>query len=76
MHNAAKDFKPPKWRSGLRHCISVLKVYLHTLVQSWALSQLDVIVSPIGWCTIDPALSELGDGLAGVGSQIRVTFFV
>ena len=38
----------PEWRSGLRHCISVLEVSLQTLVRFQAVSQLVVIGSPIG----------------------------
>uniref|UniRef100_A0AAZ3RKP9 U1-type domain-containing protein n=1 Tax=Oncorhynchus tshawytscha TaxID=74940 RepID=A0AAZ3RKP9_ONCTS len=57
---------PPEWRSGLRHCIGVLAVSLQTQVRSRAVSQPAMIWSPIGQCTISPASSGLGDGLAVV----------
>jgi hypothetical protein len=43
-----RNTRAPKWRGGLWHCISVLEVLLQTLVRSWAVSHLAVIVSPIG----------------------------
>jgi hypothetical protein len=47
----------PEWRSGLRHCISVLEESLQTLVRFQAESQPAVIESPIGRLTIDPVSS-------------------
>jgi hypothetical protein len=49
-------------RSGLRHCISVLKASLQAPVRFQAVSQPAVIGSPIGQHTIGPALSRLGFG--------------
>ena len=52
----------PEWCSGLRHCISVLEASLQTVVRFQAVSQLAVIGSPIGQCTIGPASLGLGCG--------------
>lgn len=57
-----KDGGPP---SGLRLCIAVLAVSLQILVRLQAVSQLAVTGSPRGRCPIRPALSVLGEGLAG-----------
>ena len=46
----------PEWRSGLRHCISVLEAALQILVEFQAVSQPAVIGSPIGWHTISPVV--------------------
>ena len=52
----------PEWRSGLRHCISMLEASLQTLIRFQAVSQRAVIGSPIGRHTIGPTLSGLGLG--------------
>ena len=57
---------PPEWSSGLRHCIAVAS--LQTRERSRAVSQLAMTWSLIGQCTIDPASSGLGEGLAGGAS--------
>ena len=43
---------PPEWRSGLRHCIIVLEALLQTRVNSRAVPQPAVAVSPLGQGTI------------------------
>jgi hypothetical protein len=48
--------KASEWRSGLRHCSSVLEVSLQTLVRFQPISQPAVIGSPIGRCTIWPSI--------------------
>jgi hypothetical protein len=58
---------PPEWHSGLRHCISVLEASLQTRVQSQVCVTLAVTGIPIGWCTIGPVSSRLGEGVAGGG---------
>ena len=50
-------FKAPEWRSGLRHCISVLEASVQTLVRSRAVLQPAVIWSPIERRAIGPAPS-------------------
>ena len=57
-----EGFCAPEWRSGLRHCISVLEVSLQYLVQIQAASHLAVIGSRIGRHTIGAALSGFGRG--------------
>jgi hypothetical protein len=52
----------PEWRSGLRHYISVPEASLQTLVRFQAVSQLSVVGSPIGQCTIGPASLGFGRG--------------
>ena len=56
---------PPEWCGGLRHCIAVLAVPVEILVRVQALSQPSMTGRPMGWCTIGPATSGLGEGLAG-----------
>jgi hypothetical protein len=63
-----KQYMAPEWRRDLRHCIAVLEVSLQNLIRSWAVSQLAVIGSPIGWHTIGQALGEV---LAG-GKNIYI----
>jgi hypothetical protein len=53
---------PPEWRSGLGHGIMMLEVSLQTRVWSRAVSQLAVTLKRQ---VIGPALSGLGEGLAG-----------
>ena len=59
-------FGPPEWCSGLRHSIAVLAVALEIMVRVQALSQPAATRSAaMGRRTINPALPELGEGLAG-----------
>ena len=55
----------PEWHSGLRHCIAVLEAALQTRLRSKPLSQLAMTGRPMRRCTIGPASSGLGEGLAG-----------
>ena len=54
--------RPHEWRSGLRHCISVLEASLQTLVQFQAVSQPAVIVPRRMGLPIGLASSGLGFG--------------
>ena len=56
--------RPPEWRSGLRHCITVLAVPLEILVQVQARSQPATTERPMGQRTIGPTLARLGESLA------------
>ncbi|XP_036803487.1 tyrosine-protein phosphatase non-receptor type 18 isoform X3 [Oncorhynchus mykiss] len=56
----------PEGLSGKGNCISVPEASLQTLVQSWGVSLLDVMASPIGRRTIGPASSGAGCGRTGV----------
>ena len=66
-------WRAPKWRSGLRHCISVLEASLQTLVRSWAVTQPAVIRRPTRRRTYGTASSELKEGLAGVGRHCKIS---
>jgi hypothetical protein len=66
------QYLAPEWHSGLRLWISVHEASLQTLVRSLAVSQPAVIGSPIGRCTIGPALSGLGEDLARVGRHCKI----
>ena len=61
-----------EWRSGLRHCNSMLEVSLQTLVRSRVVSQKAVIGSPKGRRTIGSASSGLREGLAGIGHHCKI----
>jgi hypothetical protein len=56
--------RPPEWRSGLRHCITVLEASLQPLVRFQTVSQLAVTRRHMRRCTIGPTSSRLGEGLA------------
>ncbi|XP_070295983.1 AT-rich interactive domain-containing protein 4B-like [Salvelinus sp. IW2-2015] len=60
------EWETPEWRSGLRHCISVLEASLQTLVRFQAVSQLPVIGSPIGH-----QLAQRHPGLAGISRHCK-----
>jgi hypothetical protein len=61
---------PPKWRSGLRHCIAVLEVSLQTWVRSQAVLQPAVTRSLMRRRTDGPA--DFGHQLDGVSSNTLV----
>ena len=61
-HSMTLTTQTPEWRSGLKHCFSVVEASLQTLVRCQAVSQAAVIGSPIGRSTIGPASFGLGFG--------------
>ena len=56
---------PPEWLSGLMHCIAVLAVPLEILGLSPGSVTAGHARETMGWHTISPASSGLGEGLAG-----------
>ena len=63
-----------EWRRVLRHCIAMLQASPQTRAWSRAVAQPAMIGSPIRRRTIAPALSGLGEGLAGVGRHFKIEF--